>query len=294
MPTSDANRHVLARGNANLMRRQLKIRVVTAVALGAAAIFLGPGLYHFAHAQTAAPSEGKVTSAQTAPSSTPNLGGVWRRSRRPPDNKHKYTIFQLALSLTNDNPPMTPWAEAKFKAAKPNLGPTAVPLAESNDPVINCFPPGVPRIYLQRGGPFEIIQIPGRVLMVFEYDHFIRQIYTDGRAHPKDEIPTWMGDSVGKWEGDTLVVDTVGFNDNTWLDNVGHPHSDQLHLIERIRRVDHNTLTIDLTIDDPKAYTKPWSARQVFELKPTWNIGEMICEDNVTFSDMQKKAEAGK
>jgi hypothetical protein len=128
----------------------------------------------------------------------------------------------------------------------------------------------------------QIVQVPGEVLMIFEYDHFIRAIYTDGRPHPKDLDPTWMGDSIGKWEGDTLLVDTIGFNDKTWLDMVGHPHSEALHLSERIRRVDHDTLQDDLTINDPKAYTKPWSGQQIFELKPSWRLGEYICEDNMT------------
>ena len=120
---------------------------------------------------------------------------------------------------------MTPWGLAKFKTARPNIGPGAVSIAKTNDPVMNCLPPGVPRIYLQRGSPMEILQVPGRVLMLFEYDHFVRQIFTDGRPHMPDAPPTWMGDAIGKWEGDTLVVDTVNFNDKTWLDMSGHPHS---------------------------------------------------------------------
>jgi len=269
------------------MRGKLAVTAVTA----AAAFSLGVFCSQVARGQ-AAPHPAKGVATQSA--ATPNLAGIWRRSRKPPDNSRKYTIFELAMSISGEEPPMTPWGLAKFKAAKPNVGPNSVSLAQSNDPVINCFPPGVPRIYTQRGEPVEIIQISGRVLMFFEYDHFVRQIYTDGRPHQKDAAATWMGDSIGKWEGDTLVVDTVGFNDKTWLDAVGHPHSDQLHLVERIRRVNHDTLTIDLTIDDPKAYTKPWGGHEVFELKPTWNIGEMICEDNVTFSDIQKKTEGGK
>lgn len=189
---------------------------------------------------------------------------------------------------------MTPWAEAKYMANKPNLGPRAVSLAETNDPMAQCFPPGVPRIYLIRGEPLEITQMPGRVIMLFEYDHFVRQIYTDGRQHPADPAPTYMGDSIGRWEGNTLVVDTVGFNDKTWLDNDGHPHSDALHVVERIQRVNHNTLTIETTIDDPKAYTKPWGGHAILELKPDWTLGELVCEDNVTFADMQKKAEGAK
>ena len=140
----------------------------------------------------------------------------------------------------------------------------------------------------------EIMQVPGRVVMLFEYDHFVRQIFTDGRQHPQDMPPSWMGDSIGKWEGNTLVVDTVGFNDKTWLDLVGHPHTDALHLVERLRRVSHDTMTIDISIDDPKAYTRPWVAHSIYELKPDWNIGEVICEDDVEFSGLEKMLESGK
>ena len=145
------------------------------------------------------------------------------------------------------------------------------------------------------GQPLEIIQIPGRVIMFFEYDHFVRQIFMDRPQHPQDLTPSYMGDSIGKWEGDTLVVDTVGFNEKTWLDGEGHPHSDALHLVERIRRVGHDAMTIDFTIDDPKAYTKPWAAHNLFELKPGWNIGEVVCvDDNANFQETEKKLESGK
>lgn len=240
--------------------------------------------------------------AQTAASQgaangpAPDLSGVWRRSRRPPDNARRYTLHEIAGTLTTQEPPMTPWGEAKYKAAKPNIGPRGVPISQTNDPAFKCFPPGVPRIYLMRvGQPLEIIQIPGRVLMFFEYDHFVRQIFMDRQQHPQDLTPSWMGDSIGTWEGDTLVVDTVGFNDKTWLDGEGHPHSEALHLVERIRRVSHDAMTIDFTIDDPKAYTKPWVAHNVFELKPGWNIGEVVCvDDNANFSDTEKMLESGK
>jgi len=90
-----------------------------------------------------------------------------------------------------------------------------------------------------------------------------------------------MGDSVGKWEDDALVIDTVGFNDKTWLDANGLPHSDALHVVERLRRIDHDTLRVDYTIDDPKVYTKPWNAEKLFDLKPDWRIKEYVCaEDN--------------
>lgn len=246
-----------------------------------------------AFSQTAGSNTGAIGTEKAA-ATVPDLSGVWRRTRRPPDNKRKYTIFDIALSLTNDEPPMTPWGLEKFKTAKPNVGPHSVTIAESNDPTVNCFPPGVPKIYLMRGAPLEILQEPGRVVMYFEYDHFVREIFTDGRQHASDLNPTWMGEALGKWEGNTLVVDTLGFNDKTWLDYSGHPHSEELHLVERIRRVDHNTLVNDITIEDPKAYTKPWVSHMVFDLHPDWKIEEIICEDDVNFSNVQKVTESAK
>jgi len=172
---------------------------------------------------------------------------------------------------------MQPWAEALFKAAKPGYGPRATP--DTQDPILSCLPPGVPRIMLIPF-PMQIVQAPGQVIMMFEYDHFMRQIYTNRREHPKDLDLSWMGDSIGHWEGNTLVVDTVGLNDKTWLDQVGHPHSTALHVVERLRRADRETLTDDITIDDPKAYTKPWSGQLVYKLRPGWHLIEYICEAN--------------
>ena len=175
---------------------------------------------------------------------------------------------------------MTPWAEAKYRAAKPVFGPNKKPAKDSNDPVYGCFPPGVPRIYLHRK-PMEIIQLSNEVIMMFEYARIVRHIYTDGRPHDKFlDPPLWMGDSIGKWEGDTLVVDVIGFNDKTWLDRIGHPHSDVLHVVERIRRADHGTLEDEITIDDPKAYKKPWTIQSTFDLQPGVDIDwEGVCED---------------
>ena len=225
--------------------------------------------------------------AQSQPAASgPDLSGVW--TQHPPASARAYALY----SLGKDVPPMTPWAEARFNANKPSFGPRAV--EDSNDPVnptsgnVGCDPPGVPRIYLHPF-PMEIIQIPGRVIMLFEFDHFTRQIYTDGRAHDKNLPATWMGDSIGSWEADTLVVDTTNFNDKTWLDRGGHPHSDALHVVERIRRVDHDTLEDDVSIDDPKAYTKPWGTKLTFQLKPKWKLMEMVCEDNANFLDVQQK-----
>ncbi len=174
---------------------------------------------------------------------------------------------------------MTAWGEEKYKAAKPVFGPNKTTPKQSNDPVYGCFPPGLPRIYLHPK-PIEIVQLPDEVIMMFEYDRIVRHIYTDGRPH--DEFldpPLWMGDSIGKWDGDTLVIDTLGFNDKTWLDRAGLPHSDALHVTERMRRADHETLTDDITIEDPKAFTKSWTAQTRFQLKPDLALDwEGVCE----------------
>jgi hypothetical protein len=222
----------------------------------------------------------------------PNLSGVWNMHTTP---QTRY----LSYSFSREEPPMTEWAQERFKLTKPSFGPRA--FADSNDPVnpttvnpVGCFPPGTPRIYLQPF-PMEIVQTPARVLMIFEFNHFIRQIWTDGRGHNTDLGPTWFGDSIGHWEGDTLVVDTIGLNDKTWIDRAGHPHSDQLHVVERMRRPEPNTLQVGLTMEDPKAYTKPWGGQLTFQLHPTWNITEMVCEDNVNFDEFLKnEAKPGK
>ena len=128
--------------------------------------------------------------------------------------------------------------------------------------------------------PWEIVQARDRVLMIFEYQSLVRQIFIDGREHPKDLDPTYMGHSIGRYEGDALVIDTVGFNDKTWLDASGLPHSEALHVTERIRRIDHDTLEDDYRIEDPKAYTQPWTAQKFFALKPGWQIQEYVCAEN--------------
>lgn len=213
----------------------------------------------FAQTVEHAPQETRVESHAR------DLSGVWLG--RPE-----------ADTFSASAPSMQPWAEAKFKTVKPGYGPHASAL--SQDPLLDCLPPGMPRILLVPF-PMQIAQIPGEVIMLFEYDHYVRHIYMDRREHPKNMDLTWMGDSIGKWDGNTLVVDTVGLTDRSWLDQVGHPHSSALHLVERIRRVDHETLQDDITIDDPKAYTKPWTGQRIFKLRPGWHLKEYICEDNM-------------
>ena len=179
------------------------------------------------------------------------------------------TISQVRASMSlraRIPPPMTAWGKARFDASIPGYGPRARP--NGNDPMLKCNPTGIPKI-LFMVLPHEIVQTPERTFMFFEREHAWRQIWTDGRQHPKDVEPTYMGDSIGRWEGDMFVVDSVGFNDKTWLDFYGNPHSEQMHLVERYKRVDHKTLTMQLIIDDPKTYTETWvSDTKIYTLLP--------------------------
>jgi hypothetical protein len=182
---------------------------------------------------------------------------------------------------------MTAWGKQRYAAARPSQGSHGVKLEETNDHVYKCQPPGMPYIYIQLF-PMQIIQTQAEVIEVFEYDHIVRHIYIDGRNHPANFKPSYNGHSIGHWEGDTLVVDTVGLNGKNWLDRVGHPESTEMHILERIHRADEKTLQVDLTYDDRKSYTKPWSAQIRFTLHPDWDILEHICEDNLAFESFEK------
>jgi len=215
-------------------------------------------------AQTA-PRSGPAKARAATNSAKPDLSGVWFI-----DEYHRNI-------LPNEDPPFHPWAADLFKQRQQqseNRTPDSGP-----DPTERCIPPGIPREMLQPF-PWEIVYARDRVIMIFEYQSLVRQIFTDGRGHPKDLEPTYMGNAIGKFEGDALVIDTVGFNEKTWLDPMGLPHSDAMHVTERIRRPNHNTLVDEYTIDDPKAYTKIWKAQRTFQLKPDWHISEYVCAEN--------------
>ena len=149
---------------------------------------------------------------------------------------------------------------AKSDANKPSYGPRAIPPALGNDPMGNCDPLGIPRLLLLENNPgdFEFIQIPGRVIQLFDRHHVHRIIWTDGRELPKDADPRMLGYSVGHWEGDLFVVQSNTFDDRTWLDHFGYPHSDEMRLEERYHRLDRDNMQLVMTLTDPKIYTKPW------------------------------------
>jgi hypothetical protein len=147
-----------------------------------------------------------------------------------------------------------------------------------DDVTADCLPPGMPHIQVVPY-PFEIMQTPGRVTMLYEYAGQVRRIYLDG-GQPKDPDPTYYGTTVGHWEGDTLVATTTDIREDTQDDFSGLPHSDALTITERFRRTAPDTLEDRITLDDPKAYAEPFTATRVYKLHPTWTIGEYVCEEN--------------
>lgn len=216
----------------------------------------------------AAPNSANSVHRGQKASQVPDLSGNWAI---PPGGPS----FDPAdpAGKTPDQLPLTAWGKQQLDAARPPFG--AKGTFAPNDPAqLYCDPPGMTRLY-DYPWQFTLVQTPKNVYMLFEFSHLWRLI-TMNQPHAKDLDPTWLGDSVGKYEGDTLVVDTTGFNDRSWLDNVGHPHSDQLHTIERFRRAAPDTLQLQLTIEDPKAYTKPFTAQRSFKLS-SFPMGETMC-----------------
>jgi hypothetical protein len=185
--------------------------------------------------------------------------------------------------ISHDEIPYQPWAKVISTERR-----------ESNsrdDPQGHCLPPMGPRL-MTTPYPMEIVQLPEqeRILMIYEGGaHIWREIYMDGREHPQGEDlnPTWLGYSVGRWEGDTLVVDVRGFNEKSWIDMTGDPHSDQLQIIERYSRTDLYTLHYEATIDDPGAYTEPWTVAMDIPWDPNGELQEYICQENNLWNGSQ-------
>jgi hypothetical protein len=175
-------------------------------------------------------------------------------------------------STADGNTPYQPWARAVSQMRR----------EEALEPHTRCKPSGGPRQFATPYG-VEIVEVPD-IQRVFIFDnggpHTFRTIYTDGREHPKDLTPTYYGHSVGRWEGDTFIVDTVGFNDKMWIDRGQAPHTEKLHIIEKFTRTDMNSMTYELTVDDPMAYTAPWSRSSSMRFAANSELFEYICQDN--------------
>ncbi|MAQ20081.1 MAG: hypothetical protein CMD52_00970 [Gammaproteobacteria bacterium] len=207
-----------------------------------------------------------VTKAQPVP----DFSGVWQRN------------FPGASSLVPD-PPMTSWAQERFDLAKPLHGPRTASATQSNAAEMQCLPMGFPGTYY-RPRPFEIIQLPNRVVMLFEINNFWRIVYMDGRDFPEVPLHTWNGYSIGHYEEDTLVIETrniLGWeseNQQRWLDRLGHPFSDQVRIIERIRRVDAESIVNEVSIHDPIAYENVLTGTLNFR-KRDFELAEFVCQE---------------
>jgi hypothetical protein len=208
--------------------------------------------------------------APRKPDGRPDLSGVWQS-----DLQNVRYARELNADLKQGEFPIQPWAEALTKQRR-----TDFDAGLSEYPPGHCLPPGVTLSDVLPIFPLKIIQEPELVVILYEVFGQFRQIFLDGRELPNDPNPTWMGYSLGRWDGDALVVGSTGFNGQTWLDNTGHPSTAALHITERFRRNDFGHLDIQITIDDPKAYTKPWTMTVKRELLADTDLLEYVCNEN--------------
>jgi hypothetical protein len=218
-------------------------------------------------------ADGKVdltAPAPRAPEGTPDLSGVWEMYAEGDPYPPKLLI-NLAADLKPGDVQFLPWAEALYNERMATNG--------KDHPGAQCLPSGMPEKDTVPA-PYKIVQTPDLILFLYESRTIYRQIFTDGRPLPTDPTPTWQGYSVGHWDRDTLVVETAGFNGKTWLDMSGHPATDSLHLTERFTRRDVGHMDVQFTINDPKAYAKPWTVSAKIHLLPQDDVMEYICEEN--------------
>jgi hypothetical protein len=261
----------------------------------AGALLLAPGQWlNYPTPGTPRSADGKPNLSAKAPRAAdgkPDLSGVWRTAYGSPEENERLLgagvkafiepgddpshFSKYFLNILVDFPagasPMRPAAAELFRQNSER---------KSNSSSARCLPQGLPRTDINSYAPFKIIQTPGVIAVLYEVDNTHRQIYTDGRPLPVEPQPAWGGYSIGRWEGDTLIVDALGFNDRTWLDSNGHPHSEALRLRERFHRRDFGHLDLTVTIDDPRMYTQPFTIKVTEDLLPDTDILESVCNEN--------------
>jgi hypothetical protein len=231
-------------------------------------------------ATLASPGMAQTSSIPRAPDGKPDLTGVWQSgtNRKGSWEEANAGGGVGAGLVSNGQPPPArepapyqPWAAKKVLES---FNRRAI-----DDPQAQCMPPGVPRATSVGLFPMQIVQTPKTIVMMYEYLNTFRIIPIDVK-HPDDLEPSFMGDSAGHWEGDTLVVDVTGFNDKTWLIGAGAFHSEALHVVERYRRTDKDTIQYEATMEDPKVLTRPWVYRTTIMLREGTRLREYICEEN--------------
>jgi hypothetical protein len=229
------------------MKVQVSVRLIAALAIICMPVY----------GQWVKVPNAKVNPSAPAPRTAdghPDLSGIWE------SGSPKYVPFQ-------------PWAKTLVEQRADGSH-------SGEDPFANCLPQGVPRVSASPP-PWKIIQKSDVIVILYESANTWRQIFLDGRELSNDYLPTFLGYSTGKWDGDTLVVETRGFNGKTWLDQTGKPTSESLHVTERFRRTDFGHLDMQITIDDPKVYTKPWTVKEQARFMPNTDVIENACENNL-------------
>jgi hypothetical protein len=251
-------------------------------ALGAACTIVGGAL-------GAGNAMAQADAARPQTDGRPDLSGIWVATgalalMEGPDALRAALAADEAVGYEEpetEPAPYKPEAEARRQEYLDRQG--------IDDPMAQCLLTGVPRINF-RPLPFEIVQLPERVIFLYEIHHAFRIIPTDGRSHPDYIEPTYLGESAGRWEGDTLVVDVIGFNDDTWLAGTGTWHSEELRVTERWTRISEETLAYEVTMEDPVVFTRPWRMYETFRLRPNERLREYECiesnEDIVRFQEL--------
>jgi len=211
----------------------------------------------------------------------PDLSGIWNRTPAEAGTGIYLDEANGApfLGFTKDTPPLTPEAMEKYRANRQGVSDPRARGRGDQDPLEFCFPPGPTRIFTEPR-PFEIRQIPEIAYIISEIDHVVRRIQTDGERF-EGYPPTAHGYSVGHYDGDTLVAETIEINEQSWLDSLGTPHSDALRVVERFHRVSPDTLEIEFSFDDPKAFTRPWGGKKLYQLQPaSYEMPDhVLCEE---------------
>ena len=258
----------MARNNKTQVKRLAAIAMVALVAGGAPAAAQWPQQ----RSTLARTADGRVDLNAPPPRTAdgrPDLYGVWEQTNEfePP----KYLI-NIAADMKPEDVPLRDWARQLLEQRRANNS--------ADHPGARCLPSGIPEKNAVPA-PFKIVQLPGLVVILYESRTIFRQIFTDGRPlPPSDAQPTWQGYSIGRWDNDTFVVETAGFNGKSWLDMAGHPATESLRVTERFTRRNVGRMDLDVTIDDPKAYTRPWTVKQSLRLLPEDELIEHICEEN--------------
>ncbi len=254
--------------------RERTIGLVTVMTACAMAVWIAPPATGQPGDKRRMPEAPKGLPAPKTADGHPDFAGVYHAPGYGPSDpavKNGETIARnIARDLRPDEVPMLPSAKEVFKKRNDE--------ESKDDPEGLCLPMGTPR---KDPYPWKIVQTPGLFLILYEGNvHSYRQVFLDGRKHDPDVIDTWWGDSIGTWDGDTLVVDTVGMNDKAWLDLVGHPRTAKAHIIERFTRPELGRINIEITIDDPGAYSRSWKVMESAQLAPGWEIAEYVCNEN--------------